>query len=132
MVWPDQWWWGTTCSVTVHSNSYVAISMAVTYLFICFPELEENARSVVDYNKSTLKYYYVSLQPSDWYQWFDPQYENKASWTQVCCTYIFGYNAHAYICMYVAQSYNLIQLAKSYNYSTALVQCLEYSQVVSE
>ena len=53
-----------------------------------FPELKKDARSVVDYKEYPLEYYNVSLQPSGWYQWFDSQYEDKASWEQVCCIYL--------------------------------------------
>ena len=44
--------------------------------------LKKNARSVYD-SGSCLNYYHVSLQPAEWYQWFDPLHREDGKWMQV-------------------------------------------------
>ena len=55
----------------------------IAIIFHLFPVLEENARSVYDYSGNLLKYYHVSLQPADWYQWFDRTQGERGTWVQV-------------------------------------------------
>ena len=39
--------------------------------------------SVKDFSGNCLNYFRVSLQPADWYQWFDPSQDENGIWNQV-------------------------------------------------
>lgn len=57
---------------------------------------EDNKRSVVLSDGKKKDYFDVSMIPSDWYQWFDPDQPEDGSWTKVATHVGYRYNYSGY------------------------------------
>ena len=44
----------------------------------------DNKKAVVLQDGTKLQYLYVSMTPSNWYQWFDPNPPDDRAWMTVC------------------------------------------------
>ena len=52
-------------------------------------------------NKKKVEYYYTSMTPANWYQWFDPQQPDDGPWTQVPNSYYIILIVKFYINYYI-------------------------------
>ena len=57
---------------------------ACVELFFNIIAYDNNIRTVVLPDGKKREYLYVSMTPSNWYQWFDPQQPGDSEWTTVC------------------------------------------------
>ena len=94
----DEWVYGPLAHVMtpIKTSMYIVNYSRTDYFnFIAF---ENNERSAVLPGGNNMVYYHVSMNPSNWYQWLDPNHPDDGSWITVRMSNDC-YKLYSYVCV---------------------------------
>jgi len=55
----------------------------VTACLYWLPAFQDSKRSMIVNEENTLNYYHTEMQPTNWYQWLDPDQHDDDPWMMV-------------------------------------------------